>query len=513
MKEKSKTLEELGESSSTPVSADKQLDFVKFHSAIHLITKDLGYETGASYIRNLTRSLALSLAVKCVFISECVGNDTARMSSIWFAGNFGNSVDYKVTNTPCEGVVRGEVCIYPEDLQKLFPNDKELETLNAESYLGVPIKDRYGLVRGVLAIVDDRPMSHQNFRLELLKLFTARIYTELHRASVEAELERKSIELERIQLFIKTVNSATDVPTLLHHALEIVKSMGGVDKATAIVWDEERECFVLTAGTHFIPAEELAITLTREEAHLRYVENTEPIAHNVFFIADARGRCAENKLKSMEIPPSLLSLRITADADIVGYLIFDVHNSRLDKYMSHKNFLNDIREHLIAVFTKIYHIEQLKRLNIKKNEFLGFAAHDLRNPLAGLQGYIGMARLALEQKQDIREVAKDLEKAASIVTQMGELIAELLDISAIESGTMHYSMEYQPLKQLVDDLVEFHGRNARQKDILLLIDPLPSVSLYFDRQRIREVFDNLLSNAIKYTKPGGIVRLHFQWTA
>lgn len=150
----------------------------------------------------------------------------------------------------------------------------------------------------------------------------------------------------------------------------------------------------------------------------------------------------------------------------------------------------------------------LEQLNDRKNEFLGIVAHDLRNPLGSIIGYI---RLILTDLRDnaisVSQAKGDMRAVLQTAEAMSHLISSLLDVAAIESGKITLDRHPDDLTSLLHECERLHRRYAEQKNIQLVIDGdrVPEVS--FDRARIREVIDNLLSNAIKYTHPGGSVRV------
>ncbi len=152
---------------------------------------------------------------------------------------------------------------------------------------------------------------------------------------------------------------------------------------------------------------------------------------------------------------------------------------------------------------------ELVRLNDLKNEFLGIAAHDLRNPLTAMIGFIDLIILDIkEQAFDPGQSLEDLESILKSGKQMSHLISELLDISAIESGKINLNLHKENLQTIFDECEMLHRRRALQKNIRLIVEKnnnIPAVMI--DKSRIAEVVDNLLSNAIKYTFPGGEVRL------
>jgi signal transduction histidine kinase len=150
----------------------------------------------------------------------------------------------------------------------------------------------------------------------------------------------------------------------------------------------------------------------------------------------------------------------------------------------------------------------LEQLNDRKNEFLGIVAHDLRNPLGSIIGYVRLILTELRDTAASVSLAKgDLRTVLQTAEAMSHLISSLLDVAAIESGKITLDRHPDDLTSLLHECERLHRRYAEQKNIRLVIDGHPVPEALFDRARIREVIDNLLSNAIKYTHPGGTVRV------
>jgi len=144
-----------------------------------------------------------------------------------------------------------------------------------------------------------------------------------------------------------------------------------------------------------------------------------------------------------------------------------------------------------------------------KNEFLGMAAHDLRSPLGGVIGYTELMILDMKENRfKTSEIISDLELVHASASRMADLITQLLDISAIESGKINLNLYRENLNSVFEECERIYRKAALQKKISLIIErneSLPEVMI--DKSRIVEVVDNLLSNAIKYTFKGGVVCL------
>lgn len=147
---------------------------------------------------------------------------------------------------------------------------------------------------------------------------------------------------------------------------------------------------------------------------------------------------------------------------------------------------------------------ELRQLNEQKDEFLGIAVHDLRNPLNGM---ILNAELLLEDP-DPKETEKRVRRMLRTGEEMKGLISRFLDIAAIDSGTVRAHLEPLALGEVFQEAWFHFQEAARGKGITLerhLPEPPPAVLA--DRRFLKEVLENLLSNALKFSHPGTKVRL------
>jgi formate hydrogenlyase transcriptional activator len=154
--------------------------------------------TGADFFPSLVRHLAAALRVRFAFVTESVDGANTRVRSLafWKGERFGDSFEYEVAGTPCHQVLEGKVAFYPRDVQRLFPRDRDLVELGAESYLGIPIFGATGQVIGHLAILHDKPMEQDDRGVAILRIFAARAGAELERLRASDEVQRLNLEQE-----------------------------------------------------------------------------------------------------------------------------------------------------------------------------------------------------------------------------------------------------------------------------------------------------------------------------
>jgi len=155
--------------------------------------------------------------------------------------------------------------------------------------------------------------------------------------------------------------------------------------------------------------------------------------------------------------------------------------------------LNKVLEHRVEERTK-----QLVELNHEKDEFLGIAAHDLKNPLASIRSGAEILDRFYSSENDTDNVRRFTGMMMRACDQMVDIIANLLDVNRIESGLV--SMDLQSVSMsLVDDVVEEYQERAAQKGIILNLQSGKGCTARADKQALRQILDNLISNAVKYS--------------
>lgn len=147
-------------------------------------------------------------------------------------------------------------------------------------------------------------------------------------------------------------------------------------------------------------------------------------------------------------------------------------------------------------------IEDLKKLEIYRREFLGNVSHELKTPIFNIQGYI--STLIEGGIEDPSINRKYLERTEKSVERMITIIQDLESISRIESGEMALDLENFDLGNLAQDIIESQEMKASKRGIRLRVrENLNVVKVYADKDRIRQVLTNLVVNSIKYGKEYG----------
>ncbi|MCF8721260.1 hybrid sensor histidine kinase/response regulator [Nitrospina gracilis] len=140
----------------------------------------------------------------------------------------------------------------------------------------------------------------------------------------------------------------------------------------------------------------------------------------------------------------------------------------------------------------------LVSLNELKNKFLGIAAHDIRNPLSSIKGFIELLALSRDTFSP-KEHDEMLQLISKSVNEVLGMVDDLLDISVIESGKLKLDLSLGDMASLLKERIQINYGHARGKGISIHEDIMEVGPTVFDRNRMAQVLDNLISNAIKYS--------------
>jgi len=153
-----------------------------------------------------------------------------------------------------------------------------------------------------------------------------------------------------------------------------------------------------------------------------------------------------------------------------------------------------------------YSLEDMNKLNERKNYFLGMAAHDLRNPLGNIKSLIDMIQRSAKERLNAEEI-EFLHLTDKVADSALNLIANLLDIVKIESGKLNLELSLTDISSLMIQSIYSVSFLAEPKHILIIYDPVEIPALMLDPARMQQIIINLLSNAIKYSHPNTIVKI------
>ncbi|MXV52999.1 PAS domain-containing protein [Pedobacter sp. HMF7647] len=142
-------------------------------------------------------------------------------------------------------------------------------------------------------------------------------------------------------------------------------------------------------------------------------------------------------------------------------------------------------------------IDERKRNEQSKDEFISIASHELKTPLTTAKAYIQLYERMQTGIAD--KPASFIQKAGQSILKLEKLVNDLLDVSKINAGKLMYNVEAFWFDEMLDDVIESVQNTAPQHRII--IEQTAHIEYKGDKLRIEQVVNNLLNNAIKYS-PG-----------
>lgn len=191
----------------------------------------------------------------------------------------------------------------------------------------------------------------------------------------------------------------------------------------------------------------------------------------------------------------------------------DMSQPQLDtRWHDKQPVVRDEIDYLDATFDDMAHriatqIEQLTEKDAQRRRLIAQVSHDLRTPLASMQGYIESLKLRRDRLSP-QEQDRFLDIALKEGRRLSRLVDELFELAALEAREKQPVPEPFPLAELVHDVVQKHGQTARDNHLALTLSGNPALPIAFaDLAMTERVLDNLISNAIAYSPAGGHINV------
>lgn len=150
-------------------------------------------------------------------------------------------------------------------------------------------------------------------------------------------------------------------------------------------------------------------------------------------------------------------------------------------------------------------ITREKALEEERDEFISVVSHELRNPVAIVEGNISNAKFVVEKNNDISTVKHALDQAYEQIAFLAGLIEDLATLSRAERGVLNLEVDDINPYDFVEELASNYRKDAEKKGLQLQTQLDPNLELlHSSKLHVREVLQNFITNAIKYTEHGGV---------
>ncbi len=211
------------------------------------------------------------------------------------------------------------------------------------------------------------------------------------------------------------------------------------------------------------------------------------------------GRRLDEVLRAPSVIEAVASVRSGSEPLVVGHNEPGITGRRFEVRVAAVAAPRASTRGVLVVFHDVTRIESLERV---RREFVANVSHELRTPLTSIKG-------AVETLRDTN-LAVDTEMAARLLAiaqrqahRMELLVADLTDLSQIETGAIRLDRQDLDLATLISDVIQPFTRQAEERYVTFEVKVPASTTVHADRRRLEQILVNLIDNGLKFNRPGG----------
>ncbi|KYG63733.1 hypothetical protein AZI86_12985 [Bdellovibrio bacteriovorus] len=158
-------------------------------------------------------------------------------------------------------------------------------------------------------------------------------------------------------------------------------------------------------------------------------------------------------------------------------------------------------------YDKAILLRRAEDANVMKSSFLANMSHEIRTPLGVIVGYSEILAEDDLEKQEKQQIVKSVKRNGK---ELARLIDDILDISKVEAGKLHFEMAQVNLENLVQEIKSIMEVRATDRKIQFNVAKLSNVPNYIitDDIRLKQILVNVVGNAVKFTEKGGVKLLY-----
>jgi PAS domain S-box-containing protein len=169
--------------------------------AIQHLLEGTAMATGQEFFNRLTQHLARWLGVRWALVGVLKagnGNEVQTLA-LWDHDHRSDNITYPLIGGPCQDAATKGFVVFPKDICRLFPDDRLLQEMKVQGYVGSPIRGNDDQVIGILCAMDDKPLAPPLYAEGVFHIFTQRAAAEILRQSAEQNRLQAEAKLRHAQ--------------------------------------------------------------------------------------------------------------------------------------------------------------------------------------------------------------------------------------------------------------------------------------------------------------------------
>jgi PAS domain S-box-containing protein len=223
------------------------------------------------------------------------------------------------------------------------------------------------------------------------------------------------------------------------------------------------------------------------------ITNNDPVSYENTFLL---GLHPDDREKTDAAVCRALNKEISNGDFDVEYRTIGVEDKKLRWVRAKGKVLFNEQDMPLRLIGAVLDITENKQNELRKNDFIAMASHELKTPLTSLKAYIQLLLLNARRTGD-SFLVNALEKSDSQISKMTKLIHGFLDMSKLESGKLTLNMEVFDITKLIEEVISDSRPISQGHDIVF--ENRSVININADREKIGQVISNFISNAIKYS--------------
>lgn len=223
------------------------------------------------------------------------------------------------------------------------------------------------------------------------------------------------------------------------------------------------------------------------------ITNNEPVSYENTFLL---GLHPDDREKTDNAVCQALNKKISNGDFDVEYRTIGAEDKKLRWVRAKGKVMFNEQDMPLRLIGAVLDITENKQNELKKNDFIAMASHELKTPLTSLKAYIQLL-LANARRTGDSFLVNALEKSDSQISKMTKLIHGFLDLAKLESGKLALNMEVFDITKLIEEIIDDSRPISQGHDIVF--ENRSVINISADREKIGQVISNFISNAIKYS--------------
>jgi PAS domain S-box-containing protein len=223
------------------------------------------------------------------------------------------------------------------------------------------------------------------------------------------------------------------------------------------------------------------------------ITNNDPVSYENTFLL---GLHPDDREKTDDAVCRALNKKISNGDFDVEYRTIGVEDKKLRWVRAKGKVMFNEQDMPLRLIGAVLDITENKQNELKKNDFIAMASHELKTPLTSLKAYIQLL-LSNARRTGDSFLVNALEKSDSQISKMTKLIHGFLDLSKLETGKLTLNMEVFDITKLIEEIISDSRPISQGHDIVF--ENRSVININADREKIGQVISNFISNAIKYS--------------